>query len=287
MEAMCADLFFQDTRAIRFVGRLLKTYLRKNSEKHMNGFAIRAYLRHWLRARRRGHGVHSPFVYALAREVFPAGTKNDDQHPAEQRRKILLSETAAISVTDFGTGNSGVRQINTIAQRSAKPPKQAQLLQRIVQQLKPQYMLELGTSFGLTTLYEVHDQIAQFTTIEGCPEIAAVAEETLKGTPVKMVTGDFDEVLPEVLKNFPRLDYVYFDGNHRRDPTLRYFEYCLPLAHNETVFVFDDIHWSAEMESAWETIKAHPRVQVTIDLFHFGLVFFRQEQVKEHFVLKV
>lgn len=251
----------------------------------MNGFAIRAYLRHWLRARRRGHGVHSPFVYALAREVFPAGTSNYDQHPAELRRKILLNETAAINVTDFGTGTSGIRTIASIARRAAKPPKQAQLLHRIVQRFHPQLMLELGTSLGLTTLYEVHDQVAQFVTIEGCPEIAAVAEETLKATPVTIVTGDFDRVLPEALKNFSQLDYVYFDGNHRRDPTLRYFEACVPLAHNETVFVFDDIHWSAEMESAWETIKAHPRAQVTIDLFHFGLVFFRQEQVREHFVL--
>ena len=61
----------------------------------------------------------------------------------------------------------------------------------------------------------------------------------------------------------------------------------LPLAHNDSVFIFDDIHWSKGMEEAWEEIKAHPRVRVTIDSFFWGIVFFRQEQEKEHFTIRL
>ena len=83
-----------------------------------------------------------------------------------------------------------------------------------------------------------------------------------------------------------RIDLAFIDGHHAKEPTLEYFEQCLAKAHNDTVFVFDDIHWSRGMEEAWEAIKAHERVTVTIDLYNMGLVFLRREQVPQHFVLR-
>jgi predicted O-methyltransferase YrrM len=80
---------------------------------------------------------------------------------------------------------------------------------------------------------------------------------------------------------------IYFDGNHSKEATLEYFELLLPTINNETVWIFDDIHWSPAMEAAWEVIKNHPKVTVTIDTFQWGIVFFRTEQPKEHFVIRV
>ena len=79
---------------------------------------------------------------------------------------------------------------------------------------------------------------------------------------------------------------IYFDGNHSKAATLNYFEFLLPTITNETVWIFDDIHWSQEMEEAWEIIKNNPKVTVTIDTFQWGIVFFRTEQEKEHFVIR-
>lgn len=247
---------------------------------------LRAYFRHYFTAKRRGHGVHSPFVYELARTVFPAQPV-DAQHVAEQWRSACVANTQTIAVTDFGTGVSGPRTIASIARRAAKAPQQGALLGRLVQFLKPQYLLELGTSLGITTLYEAQPGQQQFITLEGCAATAAVAQTAFEkyNANAEVITGNFDETLEPTLNRFPRLDYVYIDGNHRREPTLRYFEQCLPKLHNDAVVVFDDIHWSHEMEAAWREICAHPRVRVSIDLFHFGVVFFRGEQPKEHFVL--
>jgi len=51
--------------------------------------------------------------------------------------------------------------------------------------------------------------------------------------------------------------------------------------------VFDDIHWSAEMEKAWLEIKSHPSVQYTIDIFFLGFVFFRPDfKVKQNFSIR-
>lgn len=82
-------------------------------------------------------------------------------------------------------------------------------------------------------------------------------------------------------------DLIYFDGNHQKEATLKYFHELLPLAHNDSVFIFDDIHWSPGMEEAWEEIKTHPQVRVSIDSFFWGIVFFRKEQEKEHFILRL
>ena len=67
--------------------------------------------------------------------------------------------------------------------------------------------------------------------------------------------------------------------------TLDYFEALLPTISNDSVWIFDDIHWSTDMEEAWEIIKNHPKVSVTIDTFQWGIVFFRAEQEKEHFII--
>jgi hypothetical protein len=40
------------------------------------------------------------------------------------------------------------------------------------------------------------------------------------------------------------------------------------------------------MTEAWETIKKHPQVTVTIDTFYWGIVFFRKAQAKEHFTIR-
>ena len=79
---------------------------------------------------------------------------------------------------------------------------------------------------------------------------------------------------------------IVFDGNHRKEPTIDFFNRLVDIATSETVFIFDDIHWSKEMEEAWESIKADKRVRVTIDLFIFGVVLFRNEMSRQHFVLR-
>jgi len=79
---------------------------------------------------------------------------------------------------------------------------------------------------------------------------------------------------------------VFFDGNHRKEPTLKYFKQCLKKTNDNSIFIFDDIYWSEEMESAWNEIKANPEVSITVDLFELGLVFFRKGIEKQDFVVK-
>ncbi len=122
--------------------------------------------------------------------------------------------------------------------------------------------------------------------MEGCAGLAHIAEEQfhmLHLQAMEVVMGDFKVTLPTVIKQFAELDFVFFDGNHRKGPTLDYFKQCLPLANENSLFVFDDIHWSGGMEEAWKEIQANPRVSISIDMFWFGLVFFKEGVAKQNF----
>lgn len=208
----------------------------------------------------------------------------------------MLSTAGTIEILDLGAGSrrnkSNHRKISSIAKNAEKPARFGALFYRLTHYFKPRIILELGTSLGLTTAYFAKAAPdARIITMEGCPETARLASRNfaeLGVGSVEIVVGNIDQTLPAWLRSQQSggVDLIFFDANHRFEPTLRYFEEALPYAHEASVFIFDDIYWSTEMTRAWERIKAHPKVSVTIDLFWVGLVFFKKEQAKENFVLR-
>ena len=241
------------------------------------------------------HGTHSPFVFALLTNVIYKKTKFKFSEAIEFQRNKLLNNASIITINDLGAGSNVLitkkRSINAMAKSSLKSKKLAELLARLADHFQPQQIIELGTSFGITTAYLAQAaQKAKITTIEGCPEIAEIASSlfaNLALNNIQLIVGNIDSVLKDVAKNSKALDFVYFDGNHTEEATLRYFYVCIPFSTASSVFVFDDIYWSTGMYNAWQKIKSNPNVTVTIDLFHIGLVFFKKDQAKEHFLIRV
>jgi predicted O-methyltransferase YrrM len=251
------------------------------------------YLLHRFKAKNR-HGLHSPFVYRLVDRVIYDYDAKKVYQEVENLRKQLFIDTRIITITDLGAGsrvnNNRLKKIRDIAYNALKPPKMAQLLYRFVADQQPFNIIELGTCLGITTVYlQKAAPDAKVYTLEGCPETARVAKETFKKAGinnVELITGNFDDTLPPVINKLDKLDFVFVDGNHQKEATLKYFEWCLPKVHENTMLIFDDIYWSEGMKEAWTQIKAHPKVTVTVDLFWIGLVFFRQGQAKEDFLIK-
>lgn len=239
------------------------------------------------------HGVHSPFVFNLYNNVILHDGDYYAYPRIETLREKLLQNNRTIQVTDLGAGsktdNKKERRVNEIAKTSAKAIKHAQLLFRLVNHFQPQTVFDLGTSLGLTTSYLAEAcRNATVYTFEGCPSLAKIAKDNFKKSKlrnIKLVEGNLDQTLEQQLQQVEKLDFVFFDGNHRYAPTMHYFEACLKKKHERSVFVVDDIYWSKEMKQAWQEIKQHPQVFQTVDLFFMGLIFFRQSQPKEHFTL--
>jgi predicted O-methyltransferase YrrM len=131
---------------------------------------------------------------------------------------------------------------------------------------------------------------AQVVSLEGAPNVAAIARTTFKTVGLDHITlieGDFADTLPAYLQKINKLGFAYIDGNHQYKPTMQYFKLLLEKSEEHSLLIFDDIHWSAAMEKAWEEIKLDPAVSLTIDLFFIGLVFVRKAQKeKEHFIIR-
>lgn len=254
------------------------------------------YLKYWITASNgKGHGVHSPFVFDFINNVLNDKRVFDSFRFIENIRADLKNDHTKINVPDFGAGSrkqlNNKRKISAIAKSSLKPKKFSQLLFRLVHYYKPQSILELGTSLGITTAYlSAANPSAHVITMEGAPEVAAVAKNNFRQlnlSNIEIIEGNFDDNLLPLINQLSSVDFAFIDGNHRKDPTLNYFYELLKITERTTILVFDDIHWSREMEAAWEEIKAHPSVTLTIDLFFIGLVFFRMEQkVKQDFVIR-
>jgi predicted O-methyltransferase YrrM len=242
-----------------------------------------------------GHGIHSPFIFDFVKNVL------NDKRPfyaftaIERLRDKLRLDHSIIQIDDLGAGSgrskSNQRGVGEIAKHSSKPKKLAQLLFRIVNYYQPKNIIELGTSLGLTTAYlAAANGNGSVYTIEGAPAIAAIAKRNFQQLNLyntQLREGGFDLVLPLVVDQMGQVDFAFIDGNHRLEPTLRYFQLLLRHTNQESILVFDDIHWSKEMESAWQVIQEDPAVTCTIDLFFFGLVFLRKDfKVKQHFTIR-
>ncbi len=251
------------------------------------------FLKHRFTAKTR-HGTHSPFVYKLTDEVIYDFSTKKVYDSIEEQRKKLLRDDRPVKVTDLGAGSNlnknETKKVNQIAKNALKNPSLAQLIYRIAAFQQPKNIIELGTCLGITTAYLAKAQpTASVLTIEGCPETAAVAKENfdaLNLDNVELQVGNFNELLPIAISKAETLDFVYIDGNHTKEATLNYFNWCLTKIHEDSLLIFDDIYWSSGMKEAWETIKNHPQVTITIDLFWIGLVYFKKDQAKEHFKIK-
>lgn len=251
------------------------------------------YLQHRFTAKTR-HGIHSPFVYNLVDKIIYDFHAKTEYHDIEALRSVLLQDQRVISITDLGAGshvnNNKKKLVKTIAKNALKPARLAQLIFRLANYFSPNTIIELGTCLGITTAYLAKAApLARVTSIEGCPETASVAAENLSRLNISNVdlqTGNFDTVLPGIIEQHDSFDFIFIDGNHRKEATLNYFNWCLPKLSENGIIIFDDIYWSKGMKEAWQQIKAHPQVTVTIDLFWIGLVFIRPRQEKEDFKIK-
>lgn len=262
---------------------------------------IKHFIKHYWSATRIDV-LHSPFIFDLYNACIKTKKMQSDFIAIETLRTQLKNDTRKITQKDLGAGsnisNSKQKAIKKFASQHAKPARIAQIIYRLTEHYRYKKIIELGTSLGISACYEAsalkknfNANEIQFTTIEGADEIANIAAENFRTLDLeKYITqriGNFDMVLPELLNNYTNIDMAFIDGNHRYEPTMNYFKLFLSKTQNESLLIFDDIYWSPGMTRAWEEIKQHPQVRVTVDLFFIGLVFFRKEQVKEHFKLRV
>ena len=239
------------------------------------------------------HGIHSPFVYDLITKCFYDKNTYEVYSVLKNYRNQLIQNKESIVIKDYGAGsrvfNSNNRKISAIAKNAGITKKRQQLLYRLIAYFNPENILELGTSLGIaTTALSLANPLTKVKTIEGCPNTSSVAQQYFEKFNLKNI-----KVYHSTFENYfnkdssEKYDFVYIDGNHHKDHTLNYFNFLLNHISNDSILIFDDIYWSPEMTEAWNEIIQHPIVTVSIDTYYWGFVFFRKEQEKEHFTIRV
>lgn len=233
--------------------------------------------------------IHSPFVYQFYLHVLE-GDVDAELLPLIRLRNQLANDNTPVTIDDLGTGRQRITTIGNIEKRVAVKHKYGKVLYRLVRYFSPAYIIELGTSIGISSSYMgMAAPQARVITLEGAAGPAAIAQlshQQLGLHNVQVWKGNFNQVLPELLDTTTKVVMVFFDGNHTEAATMQYFEWCMAKADEESIFVFDDIYWSEGMYAAWQRIKQDERVTLTIDIYQFGICFFKKGKTKEDFTLR-
>lgn len=237
--------------------------------------------------------LKSNFIIEFVNQCFLKKENVSKTLDFQKFKQSLMVDKSTIKVTDLGAGSRIIktndRKVSDIAKNAGMSIKNASILINLIEYLNIKSILEIGTSVGLGTFCLANNKDVQLTTMEGCPNTLKFAKENLKKYPlknIKFVEGNFDTTLINTVAN-NTYDLIYFDGNHQKQPTINYFHQCLDCANEHTIFIFDDIYLSKEMNEAWNYIKKHNKVSFTIDTFYWGIVFFRESEKKEHYKIKL
>lgn len=239
---------------------------------------------------RRGYGVHSPFVFNLITKVIEERCSYYSFNDIELIRKQLLFRDEVIPCPKRGqTKRIRSRKIGDIVAREAIKPKHGALLFRLANYFKPQNILQVGTSVGLSTLY-----LTSYATglrciaLEENPELATVARiswEKAARNPIDLRTGDYRKLLPGALEELGTVDFVFFNALSEQPDNVWLFNECMKQAHEGSVFVFEGIKSNRKMRELWKHIGTLPDVTVTVDLYAMGIVFFNKKLHKRNYIV--
>lgn len=254
-------------------------------------FQLRSYFTYWLDAVDE-HSLHSPFFYDLYTRVVKTADDANYQ-PIEALRAQLLTMDKVINVEDLGAGSAALtgsaRKVSDIARTSLSTPKFSSLYARIIRHFQSKNVLELGTSLGINALYLAATPATRVTTFEGAPEIAEIARMTFafrRASDITLIEGNITKTLPAFLQQTSKIDFAFIDAHHRYQPTRQYADWLFARTHDRSILVFDDIHYSAEMEKVWNELKRHKLVYASADLYRCGILFFDPSLNKQHVVLQ-
>ncbi len=242
---------------------------------------------------KKGHGIHSPFVYKLINQVFNHPNNSEIFQKIESTRKQSLKNKQKITLNSLGSKSKILQnhvKLKQLVKYVTIPKKYGKLLFNLVEYLKPTTIIELGTSVGISTLYLAYAaRNNKVYSIEGDKNLTGIAMKNIETHNLKNVSiikAVFQDILPKILENSTSKLFIFIDGDHRAEPMLNYLNEIYKYVNNNTILVIDDIYLNKEMMRVWKIMKNDKRVKVTIDVFRMGIIFFNTALQKQNFTIK-
>ncbi|QTY26748.1 O-methyltransferase [Flavobacterium sp. CS20] len=237
--------------------------------------------------------MHSPFVYHFITKCLYSKISKTALDKLQDARKPILKSDDIIQMIDIGEGSqhfkTSKRRVKTIAKNAGMRLHQSQLMNKIIDYFEVKNTLELGTSVGLGSLSMAVNQPQNCVdTVEACPNTFAFAKSCFNTYGLKNIkthNTDFQSYINN-LSAYKTYDLIYLDGHHQKKATLDYFSQLKKHTHHNSIVILDDIYWSKEMQEAWQLICKDKEVKVSLDLYFWGIVFFKPELSKQDFKIR-
>lgn len=238
------------------------------------------------------HGTHSPFVYKFVSECLKTNMSNNFVLERKKLFKSLKKDSRKLNIQDFGAGSKklgNIRTVKSIFKTNSSKGKYGDLLYKIANYYPSSEILEMGTSIGIGSIhFSKGNEYANITTIEACKEIQDIAIQnfnSLNCFNIHSVCSTFNAYFEN--NNNKIFDVVFVDGHHDGKALLEYLNKLDSLTHNDTLFILDDIRWSDSMFDSWNKIVESEKYHLTMDLFRMGIISKRNQQMKEHFTIRI
>jgi predicted O-methyltransferase YrrM len=252
-------------------------------------FPLWSYFKYWL-IKEDKFSIHSPLLFKTYGELFNfILEKNQLDLDIEECRKSLLDSNEVIEVIDLGAGSKKVntqkRKVSAITAYSTSDRKISRLLQFFCSLTPALQVIELGTCVGLNAKYLARQTNGCLVTFEGAAELARIASSNLTESNVEIIVGNISVTLPEYLSKIDFVDFAFIDANHTYSSTLSSLKSLLQKVRSGSIIAIGDIHWSPEMQAAWNEIVELPEVKLSLDFYEVGILYFEFPGEKEHYVL--
>lgn len=219
----------------------------------------------------KGYGVHSPFAFNLITKVIEEDFMYYAYGDIERIRRNFLR---------------GRLSRKELSLRKNISFRKASLLFRLVNYFKPSSILEIGTAWGISTLYlkKAHT-ISNLTVIEPDHRIAETALDIIKksGENIFFENGDLwlEKLSVQIQKNPDFI--VLHQFKSAIYPTL--LELFVHNIQEDSILIIEGIYSNKKIKSFWEALKAAEKVRVTMDLYDYGIIFCNVKLNKQNYVV--
>lgn len=237
--------------------------------------------------------VQSSFVNEFLKIILIKKFPYQISNPIEEYRCQLHRNKTLVDEILPGAGNrktKNIKSISSLAKSSCKPKSQAVILANISQFLESKNILELGTSFGISTSYiAASNPKSTILSIDASDIVSQFSQSHFQKNGYSNVhfrKGFFDEEIEKLNTPTNGWDIVFIDGNHTYNATIKYFNFFKNKLSEKGILVFDDIYWSEEMKKAWKEISSHSETSLCIDMFVMGIVWISKDFKKENFRIR-
>ena len=248
-------------------------------------FNTQSWLTYLIKARhRKGHGIHSPFLYRLITEVVEDKCK----YPEYDIYKMLTAKSSTLLLNNAVTSSLEVhlhehlisKEPGKLSQKVELPAKFGKMAFRLIREFHPSSVIHYGPSLGpILAVIAMADNFIPVYQTSDSPAYDIFAAALLKDSAITNI-----RFLPDDSQSSGRRSFILINYPDDPDRSRMLIQRLLALHGDDDVLIFRGIHQSKGMEQIWQELIGSPLVHVSIDQFEIGIVLFRKGLQKENFI---